>query len=284
MLESGQADVAVELLKAIRIPSGLLQLRMLLAVARRDGVTAAREVLAADLSDRRYKASAWDPAAHQAAQAALATTDGDGDGDAQSVLDFHWAAAAVRRLADVVAEWSGPERWISRLREVPLLGGGGFEAKLDAERHTVDWSLLLEEHQRSAFPQEVVKYLEKLPGYPLRQRSGGSWADNGDDHWRDLGAALAAGETTLDNIVATAQPAREVLWVAALGYPDRAAEQPGWWQRPDNPLPWLCADLLGAELDAWQVAVTLLDDFPGTLPELLGTAAAVSAPTPAGAG
>ncbi|GAA3734122.1 hypothetical protein GCM10022225_15580 [Plantactinospora mayteni] len=259
-LESGQVDVAIALLKAIRIPSGLLQLRMLLAVARRDGVPAARELLAADLSDRKYKGAAWEKDAHQAAQTALATTAADGD------------AVAVGRLADIVVEWSGPERWIARLREVSSQAAAGIEAKLDAERHTVDWALLVREHERSTFPPDVLTYLEKLPGCPpLPQRTDGGWLER----WRDHSAALAAGETTLDNILAAAQPARDVLWIG---------ERNGWWQRPDNPLPRLCADLLRTDLDAWQLVVTLLDDFPDTLPELLRTAAAVVTPMPAASG
>lgn len=264
VLESGQADIAIELLKAIRIPSGLLQLRMLLAVARRDGVTAAREVLAADLAERRYKAPAWDRAAHQAAQRALAPAKTDGVDD----------SAAVRRLVDVVAGWSGPERWISRLREVTPVYGAGFETKLDGERHTVDWSLLLREHEHAAFPKNVVMYLQKLPGCPLSLR----WSNGGGmpSPWASryqLDEALAAGETTLDIVLATGQPAAAVLGAGC---------ELGWWQRAGNPLPRLCADLLGTDPDAWQLAVTLLGDFPGTVPELMRTAAAVVSPVPSG--
>ncbi|GAA3734131.1 hypothetical protein GCM10022225_15590 [Plantactinospora mayteni] len=266
LVESGQAEIAVEVLRAVQVPTGLLQLRLLLAVARRDGVPAAREVLGTDLSDRQYRDPPWDPPAFQAAEAALGAAGaalGAAGGDADD-------GEALRRLVEVVAEWSSPARWIARLRElssfVSGMSFGGFELIQDdllevgAERYTMDWSLLGREHERLPFHDHLVNFLRALhdPALPP------PW----NTPWDDLDAALVADETTLDRILATGRPAARVL---------RAGSEHGWWRRPDNPLPGLCADLLGADLDAWQLAGALLDEFAGTVPELLGSAATATA-------
>ncbi|GAA3772423.1 hypothetical protein GCM10022225_69760 [Plantactinospora mayteni] len=234
LVDSGDEDVAIELLRSVRIPTELLQLRLLLAVAERDGVAAARRVLAADLGERGTRAAPWLVGARAAAESALSPTEQDG-GD----------AAALGRLSAAVADRSGPDAWIRRLRALATVSAAE-ELNLTVERHTVDDELLRREQAREPFPVYVVRYLRELPDCRL----------------------------PLDSVLTATHPAADVL---------RAGAGAGWWRESDNPLPQMCQDTLGDNADAWQLAVELVEDFAGTVPELLSTAAATVSVTGAGA-
>ncbi|MEE6260497.1 hypothetical protein [Plantactinospora sonchi] len=264
-IESGLTELAVELMRRTRVPTGLLQLRMVLAVARREGVPAARALFEVDLTRRAYQGNPWLVAVRKAAAGAL-----DGPDE----------AAAVRAVQALVDRESTPDKWLGRLRRADPMAGDLHI--LEAEQHVTDWTLLLAEHRREPFPYGVLVYLGKLPGCPaelVAEVAAGPPSTDGSDgpvvppttpdgsvDWTDWATwaprAVAAGTVPLADLATTAAPVSALL---------RAGGKAGWWRTADDPLPGLCREVLGENLDGWLLALDLVDNFPGTLPELLTT-------------
>ena len=239
LVETGVSEIAAHVLRHTRVPTGLLQLRLLLAVARRETPAAARALLDLDLTARQYKAAPWLATVRKQAAAALAREP---------------ETEAVRALQERVTEWSTPVRWIERLRRVDP--DAGDLRILDAEQFTTDWAMFRAEHARQRFHPNLVRYLSDLPGFPV-ELAPPAEPDPADP------------VSTLAELVIETRPASTALSFAA----------DAWRQFPDNPLPALCAETLGDNTEAWLLALDLVDDFPGTVAELLATARSAAQPS-----
>ncbi|MEO3817115.1 hypothetical protein [Plantactinospora sp. B24E8] len=270
-IESGLTELAVELMLRTRVPTALLQLRLLLAVARREGVPAARALLEVDLTRRAYQGHPWLVAVRKAAVRALADPD---------------EATAVRAVQALVDRESTPDKWLDRLRRADPRQGDLYI--LDAEQHVTDWTLLLAEHRREPFPYEVLGHLGRLPGCPAELlaelAAGPPSADDpggpvavprtpdGTVDWTGwpewATRAVTAGTVPLAELAANATPVGALL---------RAGGDARWWPATDDPVTMMCREVLGENLDAWLLALDLVDNFPGTLPELVTTSRAATA-------
>ncbi|MCF2528369.1 hypothetical protein [Yinghuangia soli] len=104
---------------------------------------------------------------------------------------------------------------------------------------------------------EFLRKLPKLPREGIREYPG-----------RDIGAVHEAGVLTATDILGQGAPAFHALRIVQLAQ-NRTTET-------RQALSALTTASLGTHSEPWTVALTLLPDFAGTLPELLATAGAVA--------
>ncbi|WP_436774100.1 hypothetical protein [Yinghuangia sp. YIM S09857] len=179
--------------------------------------------------------------------------------------------------------------------------------QLHAPRDALDWGYVVDAHRHESLPDFVREALARQVGCPDELRPvpprGGPGAALKSSRLRTSAAGGLRGRTPslgrLDDSSAFARaredynsglltppvilregdPACTALGLlAAPGFPMDALAAPA--AAPDAPVPSAVAALtrpvLGDNPDAWVVALNLLGDFAGTLPELLTTAVAVT--------
>ncbi|MBL1095625.1 hypothetical protein [Streptomyces coffeae] len=205
-------------------------------------------------------------------------------------------------LREELATAQAPAAQAAILRGLGRQAPGEIDTMLDrlSEETGLSWEGLAEEHDRDPLPDSVIVRIARREDCPEDLRRHSAPADlrlRHDAHPHDLtgprpGArdllrrhrlprtrpdewlslALKHGQLTLLDVVREARPARPtVLFLAHRPLDAR--------ERADVPayreLRTLVATHLGDDPEAWAVALRLLSDFPGTLPELLTTTAAV---------
>ncbi|MCF2528367.1 hypothetical protein [Yinghuangia soli] len=196
-----------------------------------------------------------------------------------------------RRLAAAYAELCSSEALITRLRS-----GNCMDVELLVPRGPLDWAALAAAHEDAPFAPDTRRELGLQLGCPaeLRPAPGPptrpSYGRYGDERLelrhrleptegrpmpfgRSSGIRAALGGRR-------APLAGEVLHVKAMArfVLEYVQLTPEWADEGRRELGKLAAERLGADVEAWAVALTLLDDFTGTVPELLAAAAVVAAP------
>lgn len=247
-ITSGDPGVATVIVSRLDLRTEAGRLRLITGVWHRYGAAEARRVL---------HAASFPAAPTEAIEKALASPGG---------LD---------ELRTRLAAEEDPEHLCASLRALTDDPRTAVE-QLAAEGTALPWEALLRDHAADPLPHELRIALAELPDCPRELLLGliaaGLPADR-ESAWLD--AALTAGRLTPTDLLTSARPAaRSLALLAADTHRDRRAR----WHTPaaDPDVSTLVRTGLGADPDAWAVAVRLLPDFEGSLPELLTTATAAT--------
>ncbi|WTW95613.1 hypothetical protein OG216_20485 [Streptomycetaceae bacterium NBC_01309] len=197
-------------------------------------------------------------------------------------------------LTDVLGRLGGTPHLVDGFRS------GGASRKLQlmlaAPRGPLDWALVLREHAREPLNLNATSALAKEVGCPERIREAAAWPTSvrprtaqsrlnpraerkrllyalaqltprPDPEFR---AAYHHGVLSAPDILAHAAPAAAALVVFERTDPRR-------YPAVRSALASLTARSLGTDIEAWTVALSLLREFAGTVPELLASAASITA-------
>ncbi|MFI6587809.1 hypothetical protein [Embleya sp. NPDC050493] len=148
-----------------------------------------------------------------------------------------------------------------------------------ADGGAIPWAQLLRSHRVAALPDRLHIRLAEAPDCPydlLVALLAQGLPSYGRDERVWLHEALVHGRLSGADLMRYARPAPVVLSILA-GTDDRTS--PEWWASgaPKAEASALVDEFLGADADAWIVALRLFPDFTGTIVELLTTARAVVA-------
>ncbi|NUU24829.1 MAG: hypothetical protein HOV68_25490 [Streptomycetaceae bacterium] len=202
-----------------------------------------------------------------------------------------------RRLRALVAEHESPAALVAAVRADPQLAYRHFPPGF--------WAELARAHERDPLPKDAVRELATNPACPddfsltvsrADPEVAAALANRSREHaltalqhhplpaaqpfvphergWSVVAwyvQALAYDRISSREFVEHAYPAREML----AGVRSFAPYFPDGYEEARRLITTHVRDHLGDSIDAWSVAVRLLPDFPGTLPELLATSAAV---------
>ncbi|MGW1989193.1 hypothetical protein [Embleya sp. NPDC001921] len=257
---SGDPEVARVVVNRLPLRTEAGRLRVIVGVWTRYGVDEARRVLA----EADFPADVREPI-----EDAFALRDG------LSLL-----------RARLIAE-EDPERVAALLCEAAREGEDrGQRGRVDAilaDGGSLPWAELIRSHRAAALPLVLHDRLAEAPDCPhellVAMLARGLAARSREERpW--LHEALAAGRVSGADLLRHAHPAPVVLSVLA---GTDARTLPEWWASgaPRAEANALVEEFLGADVEAWIVAMRLFPEFTGTIPELLATARAVAA-DPAG--
>lgn len=290
--DAGDPRLARVLLGKIRLHTLAGQLHLLVRIWERHGAEEVRGLLEeTEFPERRARKHPLPPATHEVVRGALESVDG----------------LAVLRAE--LARARGPEGRVAFLR---TQGGSPDQARPALERLAEEigpglpWAELAREHEREPLPDGLLGVLAGAGDCPEELRAAGRvaklrldhdahphkstgprpspldlvrhhalpFAPNPRNDWLDRAAAL--GTLTPLDVLYEAKPAGHAA--AYLAYRHRGARENG----PDpaalaasREALELATAHLGEDPEAWALALRLLPDFTGTLPELLTTAAAI---------
>lgn len=178
-------------------------------------------------------------------------------------------------LRSRLAELDSPEGIVGLLRRYTGKGEDPIR-HLRAEGGTLSRPELIAAHHTEPFHREILHTLVGRPDCPRELLLVGLdslrlLSHDGDvQDW--LARALDRGVVTPEDVVRVGNPARDALDV--LGRLRRRDSTT--WHPPVRLLAQLFRVHLGADPQAWTVALHLFADFTGTVPELLATAGAVA--------
>jgi hypothetical protein len=274
-LDCPDLEVQRHILRHVRLRGRIPQLHLLLELWERHGPAAVAELIDANLRPVNYTRNPFQVQAKKTIKALLDRPD--------------VAAAQAELRAEVIREES-PAVQIETLRMKRT-----DHVNLFRESHDWHWPELLAEHRRLPFDEPVVGMMGRSRGCPeeLRRASRGALLPWSSDEERDLVAgstpedvltgapltrtdwlprALAAGRVTGEQALRHGHPARTVLVSLSRDNPEWPAAGR---MATSAALAGMVAATIGDNPDGWVLALRLLPDFPGTLPELLQTAAAV---------
>lgn len=171
-----------------------------------------------------------------------------------------------------------------------------LQLMLNAPRRPLDWEAIRLEHAREPLNLNATSALARQIGCPERIRDAATWPTtvqprslearlNPDAERRRLREGLAAlsplpnpefraayhhGVLTAPEILEHAAPAAAALAIFERTDPRR-------YPAVRNALASLTTPALGSNPDAWAVALSLLHEFTGTVPELLASAGSITA-------
>lgn len=248
-ITSGDPDVAAVIVNRFELRTEAGRLRLVTGVWQRRGAAEARRVL---------HAASFPPATADVIEKALASPDGLDDLRARLATeeDPQQLCVSLRALT---------EDHESHVRQ------------LVAEGTALPWEALLRTHAADPLRYALHVALAGQPDCPrqllLDLVAAGLPTYEAKSAWLD--EALAAGRLTPTDLLTHARPtARSLALLLADTHRDLRARWP-----TSLPLP-AVRDLfharLGTDTDAWAVAVRLLPEFRGSIPELLTTATAAT--------
>ncbi|MFI0777595.1 hypothetical protein [Streptomyces sp. NPDC021212] len=295
--DSGDPRLARILLGKIKLHTLAGQLHLLVRVWERHGPEEVRGLLEeTDFPERRARKHPLPPATHEIVRGALESADG----------------LAVMRAE--LARARGPEGQVAFLRpqsgETSVSVEPVLERLAEETGPGLPWAELAREHERDPLPDGLLMALAEKGNCPEELRAAGHVAQLRLEHdahphkstgprpspldlmrhhplplmplrrnrWLDKAAAL--GMLTPLDVLYEAKPAG--LAAAYLAYrhhgarqdaPDPAADEAA--LAASRKALELATTHLGEDPEAWALALRLLPDFTGTLPELLTTAAAI---------
>ncbi|MDI2131569.1 hypothetical protein [Yinghuangia seranimata] len=249
-IESGDPGVASVIVGRLEPQTESGRLRPIVAVWTRHDAEAAGRLLA----------SASYPAAHTEEIArALAAPDGLDVLRARlaELADPAYIVASLRRLAHDRQSW-----WIEHIA---------------AEGGVFPWAELLRSHQEDPLPDALRNALTALPDCPkellITRLRKGLPEEGKADPWLD--AALEAGALSPHDLLRHVSPAASALTL--LRAPEHHDRRARWHaSTTSEPTGDLFRATLGTDLDAWVVAVRLVEQFPGSIVELLETSRAAT--------
>ncbi|MFI9586583.1 hypothetical protein ACIHCQ_33215 [Streptomyces sp. NPDC052236] len=286
--ESGDPRLARVLLGKIKLHTPAGQLLLVTRLWERAGPEEVRALLAeTTFPERRGTKHPLPPATHKIVERCLQATDGLAD------------------LRARLAESRTPVSQVAFLRG--LSGGPTPEKVIDALTRLSEeispelpWDELSADHARDPLPDVLLLELAKRDDFPPALSAGVPLARLRYDHWAHrprrsdprpgaldllrlyplspssrvsqdwLSGAVRSGLLSPPDVLREARPAQSAM--ACLdSLPATSQEQGG----SPGEVEELAVKYLGENLEAWAVAVRLLPEFTGTIPELLETAAAV---------
>ncbi|WP_035791960.1 hypothetical protein [Kitasatospora mediocidica] len=170
-----------------------------------------------------------------------------------------------------------PERLVALLRRKAVAAVADLVRYLAAEGTALPWPELTRAHQEEPLGAELLAGLAARPDCPrvlllAALRTELTWPRSIGLTW--LPAALDAGRLTTADVLREAYPAPAVLEYLAAADLGRH-RQVTRWRPPVREATRLLDEHLGTDPEAFAVALQLLPDFTGSLPELLATTAAV---------
>ncbi|MGW1992016.1 hypothetical protein [Embleya sp. NPDC001921] len=182
------------------------------------------------------------------------------------------APDGLERIRGLAVRAAGSARSIAWIRR-----GGTAIHELVAEGVPLPWPELLAAAAEVPFDRDVLRALVEQPDCPHELLLAGLWTTPGDwgrpAPW--LHDRLTAGTLTTHDLLTRCPPAALAVLLLAGSVLDKSLE-PREWRRADETTSRHVRERLGNSLDAWTIAIRLLPDYPGTLLELLDTAAAVA--------
>ncbi|MEU1785482.1 hypothetical protein ABZ553_06260 [Streptomyces sparsogenes] len=291
-LEAGDPRLARILLGKIKLHTPAGQLLLLVRLWERHGAQEVRALLdETEFPERRSKKHPLPAATHKIVRAALEAADG------------------LAELRERLARARSPESRAEYLRTAAAGRRDQVTAALErlSEETGPDlpWKELTAEHHRDPLPDALLVELAKRDELPEELRPDCQAAEvrlehrehphrltgprptaldllrqyqlpayvYGHQEWLNL--AMSYGHLTLSDILREARPAR--VAAAYLAHRDQEAreEEAEQLRRVRREIVDLVATHLGEDPEAWTVAMRLMPEFTGTLPELLATTAAV---------
>jgi hypothetical protein len=247
---SGDPEVALAIVGRVELRTEAGRLRLITAVWSRNGRDAARRVL---------DAASFSPDAKEAFGKALESADG--------LDELRQRLAAEEDPRHIV-------RFLHELYEEPRV------AQLTAEGGALPWDELLRAHRENPLPKHLHAALAERPECPRALLLGllaAGLSDDLDDDAPWLDAALARGDLSPEDVLTHARPAcRSLTLLTSDEYINRRAR----WNAstPRAAAGELFHERLAERTEAWAVAIRLLPEFFGSVPELLGTAVASTVP------
>ncbi|MEU5614656.1 hypothetical protein AB0H03_39220 [Streptomyces sparsogenes] len=291
-LEAGNPRLARILLGKIKLHTPAGQLLLLVRLWERHGAQEVRALLdETEFPERRSKKHPLPAATHKIVRSALEAADG------------------LAELRERLARARSPESRAEYLRTAAAGRRDQVTAALErlSEETGPDlpWKELTAEHHRDPLPDALLVELAKRDDLPEELRPDCQVAEvrlehrehphrltgprptaldllrqyqlpayvYGHQEWLNL--AMSYGQLTLSDILREARPAR--VAAAYLAHRDQEAreEEAEQLRRVRREIVDLVATHLGEDPEAWTVAMRLMPEFTGTLPELLATTAAV---------
>ncbi|MFI9586580.1 hypothetical protein ACIHCQ_33200 [Streptomyces sp. NPDC052236] len=265
-IASGDPEMLESCLHGVSISSQHLQWRFALGIWERQGPDGLME-----------KLPDWFVDKVRTAVAALLKTS-DRDDALRQLRELAKEAGSVKQLARRMRQWNTD-------RDLGWLLAEGF---------VWDWDALLAEHLANPLPDYRLRELAELDDCPwmLRDKVGRMTRSEQKAHqklldgqpaakvlakvalsdsvsgasWAEL--AVGQGLITRAELLGSAKPARFVLEAAPAAGAGPAAEE--------EPLATLVREHLDGNPEAWVLAVRMMPDFVGSVPELLETAALAS--------
>ncbi|MEU9116577.1 hypothetical protein AB0D04_33735 [Streptomyces sp. NPDC048483] len=255
-LGSGDLEVARVIVHQIKLRTEAGRLRVAIALWEQQGPDAVRRLMD-PVGGEEYHP--WPEPTQRAVHQALDGPDG---------LDV-----LRRRLA---AE-ENPERVIASLRQQTRVYGAGVHW-IVSEGGTLPWAELRRAHAADPFPDEPLWVLTREPDCPhamlLEALREGPLVRQG--HTADsVVRALDRGTLTPDDVLRHARPAQQAFDFLTGTGSWRRITAPAWAQ-PCTLAAELTAAHLGADVEAWAIALHMMPEFHGTIPELLATSGAVA--------
>jgi len=232
----------------------------------------------------------WRRAGVDAVREALAATASAHAADATLVRDLLGDPSGRHTLGRVIETRGRTAELIGRIRAVG--NADAVRLILLAPHEPLRWKAVRAEHEVRRLPRHLWEALAEVPDCPAdlaalgampllpsaKRRSGrvrrSPWRDvagvdlANHERWSALRAAHLDGAIGAASVIGEGAPAARALAVFA------ATTGPG-LDDARTVLAGLTGETLGADPDAWAVALTLLDEFVGTTPELVATARAV---------
>ncbi|MDI2131671.1 hypothetical protein [Yinghuangia seranimata] len=252
---SGDLKVATAVVSRLELRTEAGRLRIAVAVWERGGPDAAR----------RLRSAAGFP--------------DDTDALLGEALD---AADGLALLRARLAEEADPAALLDHL--LHLVDPAWREVQdLTREGTVLPWDALVAAHERGEVTRPLYQTLAWHADCPRPLLLGmlGAELSLDDSELAVADALLVRGAVSPDDVLTLARPAANALLVlAGTDHRDRRARWHADTPRAD--LPALFAAALGTDTEAWAVAMRLLPDFAGSVPELLSTASATVAGPPAG--
>ncbi|MDH6137877.1 hypothetical protein P3T37_007312 [Kitasatospora sp. MAA4] len=170
-----------------------------------------------------------------------------------------------------------PDRVVAMLRKRAASTVTDQVRYLAAEGTALPWPELTRAHEAEPLAPELLAGLAAQPDCPYvlmlaALRVQRLWSHSTGLEW--LPAALDSGRLTTADVLREAFPAPAVLEYLAAHDAHRRREVTR-WRPPVREARQLVREHLGDDPEAWSVALQLLPDFTGSLPELLATAEAI---------
>ncbi|MFF4950238.1 hypothetical protein [Streptomyces chattanoogensis] len=256
-ITSGDTKVLDVVLDRLRLYTEAGRLRLVIALWERQGPDAVREFLTP--ARFRHNKRSW-PARTQ-----------------RAVLDALDAPEGLKGLRERLAAEEDPARVVALLRNVRNTDEPAVYAdrirRIVAEGTELPWDGLIRAHAEDPLPTALLRALVDMYDCPrsllLACLAEGHLTS--DEWW--VGSALGRGSLPSGDLVQCAHPASAVVAYPSNRYVRLDARV---WTQALAEARKLAREHLGSNVEAWAVALRLLPEFHGTVPELIATAGAVA--------
>ncbi|MFG2208869.1 hypothetical protein [Streptomyces sp. NPDC048638] len=259
-IASGDAQVLEVVLDRVRLYTDAGRLRLVIALWERQGPDAVREFLTQSRfhQDRR----SWPVRIQRAVLEALDTPGGpNGLRERLAAEEDPARVVALLRNVRTVRDADEPDAYAERIRRIV------------SEGTEFPWAELIRAHAEDPLPTGLLRALVDERDCPRTLLRACLAAVRLTNHEWWVRWSLGWGPLTPEDLVQCAQPAATVA-----AYPSNPYLRidKGAWTQARAEARQMAREHLGSNVEAWVVALRLLPEFHGTVPELLATAGAVA--------